>query len=329
MTLIAPSLQAFFSDRLNSQLHASPHTVASYRDTFRLLVTYAHAQTGIEPSKLDFADLDAELVGGFLRHLETERANTARTRNNRLAAIRSFYRYASFREPGHADTIQRVLAIPEKRAPRRVVSYLTTDEADVLLGCPDTDTWFGRRDHALLVTVLQTGVRVAEIVGLTCQDVSFGVGAHIRVHGKGRKERATPLTRHTAGVLGQWLRERDGAPAEPVFATRRGTALSRDAVADLVAKYAATATTRCPTLAAKNITPHVLRHSCAMRLLHAGVDTSVIALWLGHEHTQSTQIYLHGDLTLKERALARTAPPHTKPGRYKPPDKLLAFLEAL
>jgi len=329
MTLIAPTLEAFFTERLCHQRQASPHTITSYRDAFRLLLCFAHEQTNKTPSALDFSDLDAELIGEFLAYLEADRHNSVRTRNARLAAIRSFFRYASYREPAHAALIQQVLAIPEKRSRRRIVSYLTVTEINAVLAACDRTTWNGRRDHALIALAIQTGLRVSELTHLRCGDVSFGVGAHIRVEGKGRKQRVTPLSRQSVSVLRTWLAERHGQPDDPVFVTRRRTALSSDAVSDLVAKHVGTATGRCRTLTAKNVTPHTLRHSCAMQLLASGVDQAVIALWLGHEQSQTTQIYLHGDLTIKQRALARTTPANTRPGRYRPPDKLLAFLEGL
>jgi len=329
MSAVAPTLEAFFTERLGRQRKASPHTVAAYRDAFRLLLTFAHERTGKAPSQLDFVDLDAPLVAAFLDHLEGERRNSVRTRNARLAALRSFYRYAAYREPAHAEIIRRVLAIPEKRTRRRVVSFLAGPEISALVSSPDRGSWRGRRDHALLVTAVQTGLRVSELTGLRNRDVVLGTGAHVQVHGKGRKERAIPLARHSVAVLRVWMLERAGQPDQALFPTTRGAPLSTDAVYDLVAKHAAAAKRRCPSLSAKNVTPHVLRHSCAMQLRAAGVDTSVIALWLGHEHVQTTQIYLHGDLSIKERALARIAPQGTPPGRYKAPDKLLAFLEGL
>jgi site-specific recombinase XerD len=329
MSALAPRLEAFFTERLVRQLHASPHTVAAYRDTFRLLLGFASRRAGKAPSALDFADLDAEVIAAFLEHLEHDRANCVGTRNARLAAVRSFFRFAAFCEPEHAELIARVLAIPEKRTSRTVVTYLDQAEIAALVAAPDRRTWHGRRDHALLVLTCQSGLRVAELRSLRVGDVELGSGAHVRVHGKGRKERCTPLTRHTVLVLRVWLQERQGEPADALFPTVRGGQLSHDAVSDLVAKHATAAAGSCPTLSSKRVTPHVLRHSSAMALLAAGVDTSVIALWLGHEHVQTTQIYLHGDLSIKERALARTASPGTPPGRYRPPDALLAFLESL
>jgi integrase/recombinase XerD len=329
MSALAPTLQGFFTERMLTQRRASPNTVASYRDTFRLLLGFAQRRTGKTPSTLALEDLDAVLIGAFLEHLEDERHNSVRTRNTRLAAVHSLFVYAALRHPEHAALIQRVLAIPAKRTDRQIVSFLTHDEVDALLAAPDRSTWAGRRDHALLLVAVQTGLRVTELTTLTCADVELGTGAHLRCHGKGRKERITPLTTQACGVLRVWLAERRGEPDDPLFPSRRRGPLSRDAVALLVAKHAAAAGQRCPALAAKTVSPHVLRHTCAMSLLAVGVDISVIALWLGHEGIQTTQIYLHADLALKERALARTAPAGTKPGRYRAPDALLAFLEAL
>lgn len=329
MSTLVSTLQAFFTDRLLRQRQASPHTVAAYRDTLRLLLVFAAKQRGAEPSKLDLHDIDAPLVGAFLDHLEHQRANAVRTRNARLAAIRSLFRYAALRHPEHAAVIQRVLAIPPKRFERSLVTFLTEAEIDALLAAPDRATWTGRRDHALLALVAEAGLRASELIGLRCADVHLGVGAHVSCLGKGRKQRITPLLAGTIAVLRVWLAERAGQPAEPLFPTRTGGILSRDALEHRLTKYAASAARACPSLRQKKITPHVLRHTAAMRLLRAGVDPSVIALWLGHDKIETTQIYLHADLGLKERALARTTPAHTAPGRYRPPDTLLAFLEAL
>jgi site-specific recombinase XerD len=329
MSALAPTLQGFFTERLVGQRQASPHTLAAYRDTLRLLLCFAADRTGTQPSALDIDDLDAPLIGAFLDHLEHERANSVRTRNTRLAAIRSLFRYAALRHPEHAATIARVLAIPPKRFERALITFLTEPEIDALLAAPDRSTWTGRRDHAMLLLATQTGLRASELIGLACGDVHLGTGAHISCLGKGRKQRITPLTKQTVAVLDVWLAERAGHPDQPLFPTRTGRPLSRDAIERRLAQHAATAATACPSIATKKITPHVLRHTAAMRLLHAGVDTSVIALWLGHEHIETTQIYLHADMALKEAALARTAPPNTPPGRYQPPDRLLAFLEAI
>jgi integrase/recombinase XerD len=329
MTALAPTLQAFFTDRLTAQKNASPHTVTAYRDTLRLLLVFTAQRTRTSPAQLRIEDIDAPLIGAFLDHLEHQRGNSVRSRNTRLAAIHSLFRFAALRHPEHAALIARVLAIPPKRCTRAVVSFLTDEEIDALLAAPDASRWIGRRDRALLLVAIQTGLRVSELTGLRCRDVHLGHGAHIHCLGKGRKQRCTPLTGQTVAVLQTWLRERQGQPNDPLFPTSRGRSLSRDAVAWLLTKHAATAQRHCPSISAKTITPHVLRHSAAMRLLHAGVDTSVIALWLGHEKTDTVQIYLHADLALKERALARTTPHDATPGRYRPPDTLLAYLETL
>ncbi len=329
MSALAPTLQAFFTDRLIAQRRASAHTIAAYRDTLRLLLAFAAHQTGKQPSRLDIDDLDAPLIGAFLDHLERDRHNSARTRNARLAAIRSLFKYAALRHPEHAATIARVLAIPPKRFERALVTWLTETETDALLAAPGRDTWTGRRDHAMLLLAAQTGLRASELIGLRCGDVALGVGAHVTCVGKGRKQRITPLTKQTVAVLRVWLAERSGRPDQPLFPSRTGGPLSRDAIEHRIAKHVGTATQACASLQAKTITAHVLRHTAAMRLLHAGVDTSVIALWLGHEQIETTQIYLHADMALKEAALARTTPPNTPPGRYHPPDTLLAFLEAI
>jgi integrase/recombinase XerD len=329
VTALAPVLQAFFTDRLARQRHASPQTVASYRDTWRLLLSFAAERTAKQPSGLDIADLDAPLIGNFLDHLESDRGNSPRTRNARLAAIRSMFAYAALRHPEHAETIARVLAIPAKKFDRALVTWLTEPEVGALLAAPDKSTWAGRRDHAMLALAAQTGLRISELTGLTCGDVHLGTGPHVSCHGKGRKERITPLARPVITVLRAWLAERHGDPEQPLFPNRTGGRLSRDAVEKRLAQHVTTATAGCPSLKAKNVTAHTLRHTAAMRLLHAGIDTSVIALWLGHEQAETTQIYLHANLELKEKALTRTAPSNTKPGRYQPPDQLLAFLENL
>jgi integrase/recombinase XerD len=329
MTAIAPTLQAFFTERLIGQRQASPHTITAYRDTFRLLLGFAHQRTGIKPHALDIDDLDATSITAFLDHLERDRRNGPRTRNARLAAIRSLYHHAALRHPEHAATIARVLAIPTKRHDRAIVSYLDEQETAALLAAPDRSTWIGRRDHALLTLAIQTGMRVSELIALRCQDAHLTNAPHVQTTGKGRKHRITPLTAHTTDVLRRWTKERAGDPDHPLFPTSRGRPLSRDAIALLVTRHATTASHSRSTLATKKVSPHVLRHTAAMNLLHAGVDTSVIALWLGHESTEATQIYLHADMAIKERALARTTPAGVKPGRYRPADALLAFLERL
>jgi site-specific recombinase XerD len=328
MTALAPLLQAFFTDRLAAQRHASAHTVLSYRDALRLLLDYAANMTGKKPSTLEIADLDAPLIAAFLDHLERDRHNSVRTRNNRLAAIHSLFGYAALHHPEHADTIARVLAIPVKRYDRTMLTWLTETEVDALLAAPDRSTSTGRRDHALLVLAVQTGLRISELIGLTHADIQLGPGAHVRCIGKGRKERATPLTKHTTAVLRAWIDEQPTQTA-PLFPTRTGGTLSRDAVEHRLAGYLAIASSNCRSLRSKRVTMHTLRHTAAMRLLQSGTDTAVIALWLGHEQLATVQIYLHADMEQKERAIARLTPPGTRPGRYQPPDPLLAFLQQL
>jgi integrase/recombinase XerD len=329
MSALAPTLQAFFTDRLVRQRHASPATIAAYRDGLKLLVAFAAERAGTTPTNLDIADLNADTIAAFLDHLEHERGNSITTRNARLAAIRSLFRFAALRHPEHAATIHRVLAIPPKRCDQTLIDYLTDDEIDALLDAPDTGTWTGRRDRMLLILAIQTGLRVSELIGLTSADLHLGTSAHVTCHGKGRKQRITPLTRNTVAVLRDWIEKRAGHPDEALFPTRRGTALSRDAVERRLAVHRTRAVEICPTLNSKKVTAHVLRHTAAMRLLHAGIDTSVIALWLGHENVDTTGVYLKADMALKERALARTAPLKPSSGRYTPPDTILAFLEAL
>jgi site-specific recombinase XerD len=330
MTALASTLQAYFSDRLLCQRRVSPNTVASYRDAFRLLLDFVHTKTGTPPARLELSHLDAPTMGAFLEHLECERGNSARTRNIRLAAVRSFFGYCALRHPEHAALIARVLAIPPKRADRRTVTFLTPEEVDALLDSPDRTTWAGRRDHALLLTAVQTGLRVSELLALVRADVHLGTGPHLRAIGKGRKERVAPLTRQTVAVLRVWMRESADQPAErPLFPSRQGGPLSRDAIERRLAKHVATTRGGCSTLGAKRVSMHTLRHTAAMTLLRAGIDTSTIALWLGHEQERTTHVYLHADLELKQRTLDRITPPNGHAGRYRAPDTLLAFLDAL
>jgi integrase/recombinase XerD len=329
VSALAPTLQAYMTERLIRQRQVSPHTVAAYRDAFKLLLVFAQRRTGQPPSKLEVAHLDAPLIGAFLEHLEIERGNSVRTRNARLAAIHSLFRYAALHHPEDAAIIQRVLAMPPKRFETSVVTYLTEDEIDALLAAADQGTWTGRRDRAMLALACQTGLRASELTALTVGDVHLGTGAYVSCLGKGRRQRITPLATGTVNLLGTWLTERACLPADPLFPTRRGTRLSRDALERRIAKYAALAASSCPTLAEKRVSPHVMRHSAAMRLVTAGVDVVTVALWLGHQNVATTQIYVHADLALKERALARTAPKDLPPGRYRPSDKLLAFLDGL
>lgn len=329
MTSLAPVLQGFFIEHL-ARAGVSPHTIASYRDTFRLLLRYARDQAGKPPSRLEMADINAALVGGFLDYLETSRGNSVTTRNARLAAIHSLFRYAALRCPEDALLIQRVLAVPLKRHDSTVVSFLTRAETDALLAAPDQRTALGRRDHLLLLTAIQTGLRVSELTSLTCTDAHLDAGPHLRCTGKGRKQRCTPLTRPTARLLRTWITDRNAGPGDPLFPSRAGGHLSRDAVADLLARHLPAARQACPSLEGKHVTPHTLRHSAAMALRHAGIDLATIALWLGHSTTRSTDIYMHADLAIKEQALERTALADAgRPGRYKPGDSLLAFLENL
>jgi site-specific recombinase XerD len=329
MSPIATTLQAFFTDRLTRQLHASPRTIASYRDTLRLLLCFAQDTTCTAPSTLEWDQLDEPLITAFLDHLQHDRGNSARTRNLRLTAIRSLFRYAAGRHPEHAAVIQRVLAIPAKRHERRTVTFLTAQESQALIDAPPHDRWAGRRDRAMLTVTLQAGLRVSELVALDCGDVALGAGAHVHVQGKGRKQRAVPLTKEGQAVLATWLAERAGQPEDPLFPSRTGRRLSRDAVERRVATHAATAAARCASLKDKRVHPHVLRHSCAMSLLQAGVDSTVIALWLGHADVRSTQPYIHADMTIKERALALVTPASVAPGRYTPSDDVLAYLDSL
>jgi len=329
VTAIAATVQAFFTERLTAQRRASPHTIAAYRDTIRLLLAFASQRARNSPCQLDFADLNATVIGAFLDYIERERGSSVRTRNARLAAIRSLFGYAALRHPEHAADIGRVLAIPPKRCDQTIVTYLTDDETEALLAAPDRSTRTGRRDHAWILLAIQTGLRASELTALTCHDVHLGTGPYLACHGKGRKDRITPLTPATVATLKAWMTERAGQPGDPLFNTIRGGPMSSDALQQRLALYAAKAARTCQTLASKNLTPHVLRHTAAMRLLHAGVDITVIALWLGHANVTTTQIYLHADMALKQQALDRTTPPPTKPGRYQPPDQLLAFLEAL
>jgi site-specific recombinase XerD len=329
MSALSPLLQSYFTDRLIRQRHASPHTIACYRDAFRLLLKFVKIKTGKAPSRVKLEDLDAPLIGAFLAHLESERGNGVRTRNARLTAIHSFFHYVSLEAPEHAELIQRVLAVPAKRFDTVLISYLERPEIEALLRSPDRLTRIGRRDHALLLLAVQTGLRVSELAGLRCQDVQLGTGAHVRCDGKGRKERCTPLTKPTMAVLRSWLRERGDQEDDPLFPSSSGQHLTRSAIWRLVVKHAASAEDRCPSIVAKHVTPHVLRHTAAMTLLHAGVDPAVIALWLGHESLESTAIYLHADMAIKERALARTTPLNATPGRYRPPDELEDFLDRL
>jgi len=328
-TSLSPLLQSFFTDRLMTQRNASPHTIASYRDTFRLLLLFAKTQLKKLPCQLMLEDLNAPFIGAFLDQLEKHRHNSPRSRNLRLAAIRSFFQYASFQQPDRSAHIQRVLAIPNKRQDRSLIDFLTRPEIEALLAAPNQTTWSGRRDYVLLRLAIQTGLRLSEIISLRYAEVRLGQAAHVRCHGKGRKERCTPLTKQTATALEAWLHERDGSADDVIFPNARGGSLSPDGVQYMLANHVAVARKSCPSLKTKRVSPHVLRHTAAMELLQAGVDRSVIALWLGHESLETTQIYLDANLTLKEKALAKIDPLHGKLKRYRPDDDLLNFLRAL
>jgi integrase/recombinase XerD len=325
---LAPYLQRFFAERLATQLRASPNTITSYRDTFRLLLRYASDHIG-PPTTLQMMDIDADLVGSFLSDIEKRRGNSARSRNTRLAAIRSFFKYVAANEPQLLHHCRRVLAMLPKRYVKRPIAYLTRAEIEAVIAAPDLSTWHGRRDRALLALALQTGLRVSELTNLSCGDVAFGASAHVWCMGKGRKERATPLRKDCVKVLRAWFAEYRGTQADPLLVSNRGQRLSRDAVERIVSKHVTAAARQCPSLSKKRVTPHVLRHSAAMQLLQSGVDRTVIALWLGHESVETTQMYIHADMQLKEKAMARTRPVKAGAGRYRPNDKLLAFLEAL
>lgn len=330
MTSLAPLLQTFFTDRLMTQRQASPNTIAAYRDTFKLLLGYINERTGKAPSSLEINDLDADTVTGFLTHLETVRGNSVRTRNARLAAIHSLFAYAALRHPEHAGTIQRVLAIPTARAQRKIVTWLDDTETAALLAACDQTTRTGRRDHTMIALAAQTGLRISELIGLTIADTHTGTGPHVHCLGKGRKQRRTPLLPGIVAILNAWIAEHPGAPDDPLFTTSTGRPLSRDAIEHRIRATTHAAATACPSLTHKHVTTHTLRHTAAMRLLHAGVDTTVIALWLGHEHIATTNIYIHADMTIKENAIAKTTPLRTTPTRrYQPDDTTLAFLAAL
>ena len=322
-------LQAYFTQRLMAECNASPNTIANYRDTFRLLIAFALRCLKKPPTKLAIQDLDAPFVLRFLDYLERERGNSPRSRNVRLAAIHSFFIYVALQEPALGAVAQRVLAIQSKRYAKKPVDFLTLAESDALVEAPDQTTWSGRRDRTLLLVALQTGLRVSELIGLRCQDVVLETGAHVRCTGKGRKTRCIPLRKEVVIALRHWFHERKGQPSDAVFPNARGQTLSRDGVEYILSQHVKTAGAKRPSLNTKRVSAHVLRHSTAMNLLQHGVDRSVIALWLGHESMETTQIYLHANLELKELALAKTEPFKGRIGRYRPPEQLLAFLQGL
>lgn len=328
-TSLAPLLERFFTQRLMQERRVSPHTIASYRDSFRLFLTFTQQRLHKPPATLGVEDLAAPLIVAFLDHLEQHRGLSVRSRNLRLTALHSFFRYLAFELPTHAAQIQRVLAIPSKRYTRTLVRFLSRAAVDALLAAPDQRTWFGRRDHAFMLMAVQTGLRLSEITGATREDLALGTGAHVRVIGKGRKERCTPLAKPTVAVLTAWLREPARGDGRLLFPNAKGGRLSVHGVQYLLTKHAATAARVCPSLQGKRVTVHLLRHTMALELLQAGVDRAVIALWLGHESVETTQMYLEATLAMKEQAMARATPPQGTPGRFRPGDRLLGFLNSL
>ncbi len=322
-------LQTYFTDYLMRERSFSPNTIANYRDTFRLLITFAQKSLNRSPTKLAIHDLDATFIVRFLDHLEKERGIKPQSRNVRLAAIHSFFNYVALQEPAAGAVAQRVLAIKSKRCAKKPVEFLTTPEIDALLAAPDQKSWSGRRDRTLLLVAVQTGLRVSELIGLRCQDVTLDAGAHVRCTGKGRKTRCIPLRKETVVALRHWMDEQKGKPEDALFPNAQGKPFSRDGIEYMLSKHVATARAKCPTMKSKRVSPHVLRHSTAMQLLEHGVDRSVIALWLGHESMETTQMYLHGNLELKAKALAKTQPFKGQLRRYRPTDQLLAFLQSL
>lgn len=325
----APLVERFFTQRLMQQRQASPHTISSYRDSFRQFLKFVEQRLHKPPARLSFEEIDAPLIVAFLEDLEKRQGVSVRSRNLRLTAIHSFFRYAAFEAPDHAAQIQRVLAIPSKRFTRSLVPFLTRPEVDALLAAPDQRTWAGRRDHAFLLVAVQTGLRLSEMTGLRRADLVLGTGAHVRVIGKGRKERCTPLAKATRAVLKAWLREPQRGNGDVLFPSAKGQRLSVHGVQYLLTKQRMAAAKVCPSLKQKRVTVHRLRHTMAMDLLQAGADRAVIALWLGHESVETTQIYLDASLEMKERALAKTSPRHGRPSRYQPGDQLLGFLNSL
>jgi site-specific recombinase XerD len=329
MNALAASLQTYFTTFAHAQRDLSANTIASYRDTWRMLIKYLAETLAVPAETLDFDAVTATGITGFLDHLQHVRGNNAKTRNTRLTAIRAVLARALPDHPEHAATITQVLAIPPKRTTRPVVEFLTPAETDALLAAPDRQTSTGRRDHALLVMAVQTGLRIGEICSLTYTDIHLGAGAHIACTGKGRRQRVTPLTKTTVATMTSYLTERRARPGVALFCGPHGRPLSRDALEHRLARHLAAAAVTCPGIATKHVTMHTLRHTCAMNLLTASVDISVIALWLGHADTHSTDAYLHADMAIKQKAIDRTRPPDVQPGTYQPEPDILAWLTAL
>ena len=325
-----PSLvQYFFAQHLCTNKQVSPKTVAAYRDTFRLLLTFMQDQTGRPASALRITDIDAPSVLAFLDHLETQRGNKARSRNARLYAIRSFFRVIALRDPANIAIVDRVMAIPCKRTTKPMITYLTREEIDSILAVPDQTTWVGSRDHALFLTLYNTGARASEITQMRCEQVSFGSSTFVRLHGKGRKERTVPLWPQTARVLRQWFRKLGSTDQDLAFPAVRGGPLSNDGLDYALQRAIEEAIAECPSLNKKHVSPHVIRHTTAMHLLQSGVDIAVIALWLGHESIETTHGYIEADLNMKERALAKLTPAKGRMSRFEPGDDLLQFLNGL
>ena len=329
MKKIAPLVQRFFTERLNQQLQVSHQTVSSYRDTLKILFLFVKEKINKNPYEIDLEDINSKMIGDFLNHLEGKRGNSVRTRNTRLAAIHSFFRFVSYLEPAYSEQVQRIMSIPQKRYEKRIVTYLTDEEIRTLLEAPDKSTWLGRRDYTLLVVGIHTGLRVSELIGLKIDQIKWGTGAHIRCLGKGRKERCSPLTQRVQKILRDWVQRVDRNTSQWVFPSRVGTQLSRDAIEKLIRKHKTKAQNFCPSLREKNVTPHVLRHTTAVQLLQANVDISLIALFLGHESIDTTQIYLAADLTIKEKALEKVQFSPEPFKRFKADDQLLGFLDGL
>lgn len=327
--LVGPHLQAFFAEHLGQHKRASPQTIHSYRDTFRLLLGFMKERTGTAPAALRLETLNADAVLAFLDHLESQRGCSVRSRNQRLASIRSFFRLVALRAPESVGLAAQILAIPVKRADRKLVGYLSRDEMVALLAAPDRAVWSGRRDHALLLTLYNSGARVSEIIALRRDQVRVGTGPHLELQGKGRKERVVPLWTETARILQAWFRELGDRVDAVVFPNARGQPLSRDGVDYLLRRAVSSAAQSCPSLKTKRVSPHVLRHTTAMHLLQAGVDVAVIALWLGHESIETTHVYVEADLATKERALEKLEPVDTRFARYRADDALLDFLANL
>jgi site-specific recombinase XerD len=323
-------LQRFFVDYLRHQRAVSPNTVAAYRDTFKLLLAFAQRTIRKTPTDIALADLDSTLILSFLDDLESGRKNSVRSRNARLSAIRSFLKYAAHEDLTALAIIERSLAVPQKRHDRAALGFLTRPEMEAVIAAPDGATWAGRRDQALFALLYNTGARVSEAINLKVSDVMLEVSPVAHLYGKGRKRRSVPLWKATAVTLRQWLRHLpDASPHEYLFPSGRGTRLSRSSVTQRLSQAVAHATYKFPTLASRAISPHTIRHTTAMHLLQSGVDITVIALWLGHEHPSTTHIYIEADLAMKEEALSRLQPIAGAPVRYRPPDQLMAFLQSL